>query len=453
MKIVKNRVCLRKRFSSSQIQTLARAGGAPAPVPCAPMSTVAPCCAERNPGRSHVRASPGRCTQVRSYKYTSPDDTLLESLFLHRFWACLVRRCVPEWVAPNLLTFVGLLHALAAYALLLVHSPDLNGTAPGWVYVACAWCLFVYQTMDGMDGKQARRVGAGSALGEVVDHGSDAIVSCIYGVFLVDVFGIGLDAGWMLGTQSVYAKWPALFLTTYSRVAFAMDSVVAVYTGKLPVARLDAQELQVVIQLVLLWNAFNTEGVSYWKQMVSLKVFGVENPMPLGAVIVTFGAGAGLFSRLKSTRATLLSSAPPSPHLGPAYAKGPLMIYAKVLSFECVLTASLAYAKQFPLVSLITTVAFGECMIRVMHLRVSDREFNPLSSMYCAAYVAAAAFVPGVADTKITKWTPLGVSAAQTSLVLAVLWEYLGLFAALAQQLTGCLGLPANPFVLRRKQN
>ncbi len=66
---------------------------------------------------------------------------------------------------------------------------------------------------------------------------------------------------------------------------------------------------------------------------------------------------------------------------------------------------------------------------------------------------AAAAFVPGVADTKITKWTPLGVSAAQTSLVLAVLWEYLGLFAALAQQLTGCLGLPANPFVLRRKQN
>ncbi len=81
-----------------------------------------------------------------------------------------------------------------------------------------------------------------------------------------------------------------------------------------------------------------------------------------------------------------------------------------------------------------------------------EREAQP-SSLVSSASVSSAAFGPRVADTKITKWTPLGVSAAQTSLVLAVLWEYLGLFAALAQQLTGCLGLPANPFVLRRKQN
>ena len=133
-------------------------------------STVAPCCAASDPGRPHVRASAARCAQVRSYKYTSPDDTLLESLILNRFWAFAVRAFVPEWIAPNLLTFVGFLHALAAYALLLAHSPALDGSAPPWVYVACAACLFVYQTMDGMDGKQARRIGAGGPLGEVVDH-------------------------------------------------------------------------------------------------------------------------------------------------------------------------------------------------------------------------------------------------------------------------------------------
>ena len=70
--------------------------------------------------------SAARCAQVRSYKYTSPDDTLLESLILNRFWAFAVRAFVPEWVAPNLLTFVGFLHALAAYALLLAHSPALD---------------------------------------------------------------------------------------------------------------------------------------------------------------------------------------------------------------------------------------------------------------------------------------------------------------------------------------
>ena len=148
-----------------------------------------------------------------------------------------MRAFVPEWVAPNLLTFVGFLHALAAYALLLAHSPALDGSAPSWVYVACAVCLFVYQTMDGMDGKQARRVGAGSPLGEVVDHGADAIASCVYGVFLVDVFGIG----WESAYAPSLGRWPAVCLITYSRAAFALDSVAAAFTGRLPVARLDAQ--------------------------------------------------------------------------------------------------------------------------------------------------------------------------------------------------------------------
>ena len=155
-------------------------------------STVAPCCAASDPGRPHVRASAARCAQVRSYKYTSPDDTLLESLILNRFWAFAELAFVPEWIAPNLLTFVGFLHALAAYALLLAHSPALTARRPPG-RVACAACLFVYQTMDGMDGKQARRAGAGGPLGEVADHGADAIASCVYGVFLVDVFGIGWE--------------------------------------------------------------------------------------------------------------------------------------------------------------------------------------------------------------------------------------------------------------------
>ena len=249
-------------------------------------STVAPCCAASDPGRPHVRASAARCAQVRSYKYTSPDDTLLESLILNRFWAFAVRAFVPEWIAPNLLTFVGFLHALAAYALLLAHSPALDGSAPPWVYVACAACLFVYQTMDGMDGKQARRIGAGGPLGEVVDHGADAIASCVYGVFLVDVFGIG----WEFAYAPSLGRWPAVCLITYSRAAFALDSVASAFTGRLPVARLDAQELQAVIQLTCLWNA--AHGVGFWHRLVAFGALGVNDPMPLGVMVVLLGAGA-----------------------------------------------------------------------------------------------------------------------------------------------------------------
>ena len=438
-------------FFTSPIKTLAIAGGAPTHFPRLSMSAVAPCCAPSNPGRPHVRASLDTCAQVRSYTYTSPDDTLLESLFLHRFWAWAVHTFVPEWVAPNLLTFIGLVHAIVAYVLMLTYSPDLDGTAPNWVYVTCAVCLSIYQLMDGMDGKQARKLGAGSPLGEVVDHGADAVASCVYGAFLVDVFGVGTDAGWILGASSVYKRWPCLFLTTYSRVAFALDSVVAAYTGKLPVARLDAQELQIVIQLVCLWNAFNGLGANYWRQLYSLQALVPNsNPMPLGAVMLTFGAGAGMYSRLKSTKAVLFSDVK-SPHL-PNYAKGPTIIYLKVLSFECVLTAALSYCANFPLCHVITTIAFGECMVRLMHLRVADKNFEKLSSMYCSVYVACAAVVPRVVDASSKNgWSARGIAATSASLFLATSWEYTALFWTFSQQLTGCLGLPANIFKVKKK--
>ena len=46
-------------------------------------------------------------------------------------------------------------HATRRY---LWHSyvPSLTGEAPWWVYIVNALCLFIYQTMDAVDGKQAR---------------------------------------------------------------------------------------------------------------------------------------------------------------------------------------------------------------------------------------------------------------------------------------------------------
>ena len=35
-------------------------------------------------------------------------------------------------------------------------------------------------------------------------------------------------------------------------------------------------------------------------------------------------------------------------------------------------------------------------------------------------------------------------------MVLAALWQYASLFFALSSQITGCLGLPSNPFVIRQ---
>ena len=46
---------------------------------------------------------------------------------------------------------------------------------PCWASLLCGIGLFVYQSLDAIDGKQARRTNSGSPLGELFDHGCDAI--------------------------------------------------------------------------------------------------------------------------------------------------------------------------------------------------------------------------------------------------------------------------------------
>lgn len=47
--------------------------------------------------------------------------------------------------------------------------------APSWAFIMSALGLFIYQSLDAIDGKQARRTNSSSALGELFDHGCDAV--------------------------------------------------------------------------------------------------------------------------------------------------------------------------------------------------------------------------------------------------------------------------------------
>ena len=68
--------------------------------------------------------------------------------------------------------------------------------APQWAYLCCAVGLFIYQTLDGMDGIQARRIGLSSPLGEVFDHGLDAILTFVYAA--VAGCSVGINQGYPL---------------------------------------------------------------------------------------------------------------------------------------------------------------------------------------------------------------------------------------------------------------
>lgn len=61
-------------------------------------------------------------------------------------------------MAPNLVTMIGLGMTTAAYALIYATSPGMVGVdTPAWVFPTAALGLFLYQTLDNIDGKQVNQ--------------------------------------------------------------------------------------------------------------------------------------------------------------------------------------------------------------------------------------------------------------------------------------------------------
>jgi ethanolaminephosphotransferase len=98
---------------------------------------------------------------------------------------------------PNLVTVIGFLFILVSYLVTTYYVPVLFGEAPRWVYFMNALFLFIYQTMDALDGKQARRTASSSPLGELVDHGCDAICMTVMTLTLGASVSIGTDPVWV----------------------------------------------------------------------------------------------------------------------------------------------------------------------------------------------------------------------------------------------------------------
>ncbi|KAH9470567.1 hypothetical protein Pst134EA_007814 [Puccinia striiformis f. sp. tritici] len=65
-----------------------------------------------------------------------------------------------------MITLIGLMFIVVNVMTVLIYIPDLKTDAPSWVYFSFAFGLFFYQTMDDVDGKQARKTGTSSPLGE-----------------------------------------------------------------------------------------------------------------------------------------------------------------------------------------------------------------------------------------------------------------------------------------------
>ncbi|XP_012247332.1 choline/ethanolaminephosphotransferase 1 bbc isoform X6 [Bombus vancouverensis nearcticus] len=139
--------------------------------------------------------SPGQLKRLSEHKYSCTTNSLLDG-FLQPWWDWLVSK-VPLWLAPNLITIVGLIVNIATTLILVYYSPDAKTEAPRWACFLCALGLFIYQSLDAIDGKQARRTGTSTPLGELFDHGCDSISTVFIALSACIAVQLGYYPTWM----------------------------------------------------------------------------------------------------------------------------------------------------------------------------------------------------------------------------------------------------------------
>lgn len=84
-----------------------------------------------------------------AHKYSSATYSFADKI-LTPFWEWTVN-LLPLWLAPNVITLLSLLHAVAFYAVFHYFCPTLNETAPSWAYVFFCYSLFMYQVLSSFE--------------------------------------------------------------------------------------------------------------------------------------------------------------------------------------------------------------------------------------------------------------------------------------------------------------
>ncbi|XP_052840871.1 cholinephosphotransferase 1 isoform X4 [Drosophila gunungcola] len=179
--------------------------------------------------------------KLSEHKYSCTSASLLDPL-LQPWWNWLVAQ-TPLWLAPNLITIVGLIVNVVTTLILICYSPNGVDAPPRWTCLLCALGLFIYQSLDSIDGKQARRTNTSSPLGELFDHGCDSIST----VFVAVSACISCQLGH-------YPNW--LFFQCFCAIALFYCAHWQTYvSGTMRFGRIDVTEAQFSIIAIHLVSA------------------------------------------------------------------------------------------------------------------------------------------------------------------------------------------------------
>ncbi|ELP87512.1 cholinephosphotransferase, putative [Entamoeba invadens IP1] len=112
--------------------------------------------------------------KLHQHRYNCTDNSILNKYILNKYvYQPILKYLIPKWIAPNIISIFGLVFCVLT---LPVNYSNVFGR---FEYLVTAFLVMLYQLFDSLDGMQARYTKSSSALGELVDHGIDALTSGI----------------------------------------------------------------------------------------------------------------------------------------------------------------------------------------------------------------------------------------------------------------------------------
>ncbi|XP_031569116.1 choline/ethanolaminephosphotransferase 1-like [Actinia tenebrosa] len=220
--------------------------------------------------------------RLSQHKYSSQCSTVLDPFF-QIYWRWLVEQ-IPLWVAPNLLTVLGLIANVITSFILMYYCPQAKGTAPCWAFLTCAVGLFIYQSLDAIDGKQARRTNSSSPLGELMDHGCDTISMVVLSLAFCISVELGHNPQWMF------------FICFFAVFLFYCAHWQAYVSGVIKFGRIDVTELQVSAMIIFLLTGIF--GSSFWAIKIPLIGVSLKIALLWSSVGGTVYAMCSIFSQI-----------------------------------------------------------------------------------------------------------------------------------------------------------
>ncbi|AKV00385.1 hypothetical protein AKJ09_07048 [Labilithrix luteola] len=208
-------------------------------------------------------------------------DLSLISRLLEPFWKATAT-LVPPWVAPNAITLSGLALVVASFGSMLIANPTLTGPAPKMVHVFAIVAIFAFQTLDALDGKQARKTKSSSALGNWCDHACDVAAIQMAMTTVGGAIGLGTGGALLFLLGSVIVNNYVIHWETRHTGTLYMGNGTSIY---------EAQLMMMAIHAITLGA-----GVELWgRPLGSLVPFAAAVPFasaPLRLWLVVVGVGA-----------------------------------------------------------------------------------------------------------------------------------------------------------------